>query len=37
MSPIELEDRGDGQGAVYVTPRFPAEDPTVSVRVPVPR
>jgi hypothetical protein len=37
VSPIELEDRGDGLGAVYVAPRFPAEDPSVSVRVPATR
>lgn len=31
VSPIEFEDRSDGRGAVHIKPRFPAEDPSVTV------
>lgn len=34
VSPIEFEDRGDGLGDVYIKPRRPADDPSVSVTVP---
>lgn len=33
VSPLEFEDRGDGLGDVWVKPRFPAEDPSVRVRL----
>ena len=34
VSPITFEDHGDGLGPVYISARFPAEDPSVSVTVP---
>jgi beta-xylosidase len=34
VSPLEFEDRKDGKGEVWIKPRFPAEDPKVSVRLP---
>ena len=34
VSPMELADHGDGNGDVYLEPRFPAEDPTVEVVMP---
>jgi hypothetical protein len=33
VSPIELDDRGDGFGDVWIVPRFPAETPEVEIRV----
>lgn len=34
LSPVEFEDRQDGLGDVWIKPRFPAEDPGVTVSVP---
>ena len=34
VSPIDFEDHGDGLGAVYISPRFPAENLGISVHVP---
>ncbi len=34
VSPIEFEDRNDGLGEVHIKPRFPAENRSVTVRVP---
>ncbi len=31
VSPIAFEDRGDGRGDVWIRPRFPAEDPSVTL------
>jgi hypothetical protein len=31
---MEFADHGDGNGDVYLEPRFPAEDPTVEVVMP---
>jgi len=33
VTPMTFDDRGDGNGAVHLRARFPAEDPTVTVRV----
>ena len=34
VSPIDFEDRHDGKGPIWIKPRFPAEDPTVTVQIP---
>jgi hypothetical protein len=36
VTPIEFIDKGDGLGPVHIAPRFPSEDPAVTVRVPAP-
>jgi beta-xylosidase len=34
VSPVDFEDRGDGNGDVWIKPRFPAEDPKFRIAVP---
>ncbi len=33
VSPLEFEDRGDGKGDVWVTPRWPADTPNIVVKL----